>query len=73
MNALRSTIRLSSRTLAQRAQKRQMGSGAQVQWTGIDKVIRDRFPEDYQGKCAGKRVRVIGRVSFEKFFYFIST
>jgi hypothetical protein len=27
-----------------------MGSGAQVQWTGIDKVIRDRFPEDYQGR-----------------------
>ena len=28
-----------------------MGAGAaQPQWTGIDKVIRDKFPEDYQGE-----------------------
>lgn len=50
MNALRSTVKLAARSATQRVQKRQMGSGAAPQWTGIDKVIRDRFPEDYQGR-----------------------
>merc|ERR1719223_428741 len=48
MNALRSTIKLASRSVNQKVQKRGMGSAAQPQWTGIDKVIRDRFPEDWQ-------------------------
>eukprot|EP00552_Chaetoceros_brevis_P001586 CAMPEP_0197736820 /NCGR_PEP_ID=MMETSP1435-20131217/4399_1 /TAXON_ID=426625 /ORGANISM="Chaetoceros brevis, Strain CCMP164" /LENGTH=115 /DNA_ID=CAMNT_0043325081 /DNA_START=8 /DNA_END=355 /DNA_ORIENTATION=- len=47
MNALRSTVRLTSRHLNQKVQKRH-ASGAAPQWTGIDKVIRDRFPEDWQ-------------------------
>ena len=52
MNALRSTVRLATRAATQGVQKRNMGSGAaQPQWTGIDKVIRDKFPEDYQGGC----------------------
>ena len=51
MNALRSTLRPIARAALPKAQKRQMGSGAAPQWTGIDKVIRDKFPEDYQGEC----------------------
>ena len=51
MNALRSTFRPIARAALPKAQKRQMGSGAAPQWTGIDKVIRDKFPEDYQGEC----------------------
>jgi hypothetical protein len=50
MNALRSTVKLAARSATQKVQKRQMASGAaQPKWTGIDKVIRDKFPEDYQG------------------------
>mmetsp|Transcript_13048 Transcript_13048/g.24517 ORF Transcript_13048/g.24517 Transcript_13048/m.24517 type:complete len:117 (-) Transcript_13048:186-536(-) len=49
MNSLRTTIARTSSRVAHKIQKRQMGAGAaQPQWTGIDKVIRDRFPEDYQ-------------------------
>jgi hypothetical protein len=51
MNSLRTTIARASSRVAHKVQKRQMASGAaQPQWTGIDKVIRDRFPEDYQGE-----------------------
>ena len=50
MNALRTTVVRTSSRVTHRVQKRQMASGAAPQWTGIDKVIRDKFPEDYQGK-----------------------
>ena len=50
MNALRSSLRPAARALLPKAQKRQMGGGAAPQWTGLDKVIRDKFPEDYQGE-----------------------
>jgi len=48
MNALRTTIRPIARAVMPKVQKRQMGSGAAPEWTGLDKVIRDRFPHDYQ-------------------------
>ena len=51
MNALRSTVARASIRATQRVQKRQMGSGAAApEWTGIDKIVRDKFPEDYQGE-----------------------
>ena len=55
MNALRSTVRLTSRHLNQQVQKRH-ASGAAPQWTGIDKVIRDKFPEDWQGQFTAAEV-----------------
>eukprot|EP00979_Chaetoceros_neogracilis_P007843 scaffold1698_cov279-Chaetoceros_neogracile.AAC.2 len=48
MNALRTTVVRTSARATHRVQKRQMAAGAAPQWTGIDKVIRDKFPEDYQ-------------------------
>ena len=50
MNALRSTLRPVLRAALPKAQRRQMGGGAAPEWTGIDKIVRDRFPEDYQGR-----------------------
>ena len=50
MNALRTTLRPVARAAMPKVQRRQMGSGAAPEWTGIDKVIRDKFPEDYQGE-----------------------
>jgi hypothetical protein len=51
MNALRTTIRpIARRAAMPNVQKRQMGGGAAPEWTGLDKVIRDKFPEDYQGE-----------------------
>lgn len=29
-------------------QRRAMGSGPKPEWTGIDKTVRDVFPEDWQ-------------------------
>mmetsp|Transcript_14952 Transcript_14952/g.18234 ORF Transcript_14952/g.18234 Transcript_14952/m.18234 type:complete len:116 (-) Transcript_14952:299-646(-) len=48
MNALRRSIRPVSRAVLPTVQKRSMAGGAAPQWTGIDKVVRDVFPEDYQ-------------------------
>lgn len=62
MNALRSTLRPIARAALPKAQKRQMGSGAAPQWTGIDKVIRDKFPEDYQGECETIIIKKIEQV-----------
>lgn len=50
MNALRSTARAASRSVAAKVQKRQMGGAAAPEWTGIDKTIRDVFPHDHQGE-----------------------
>ena len=50
MNALRFTARAASRSIASKVQKRQMGGAAAPEWTGIDKTIRDVFPEDHQGE-----------------------
>uniref|UniRef100_A0A7S2EPJ3 Uncharacterized protein n=1 Tax=Trieres chinensis TaxID=1514140 RepID=A0A7S2EPJ3_TRICV len=53
MNALTSTAArgaVAARSSASRtAQRRNMGSGGpKPEWTGIDKVVRGYFPEDYQ-------------------------
>ena len=32
----------------QQMQRRSMGSGPKPEWTGIDKTVRDIFPEDWQ-------------------------
>lgn len=32
----------------QQMQRRQMGSGPKPEWTGIDKTVRNIFPEDWQ-------------------------
>ena len=50
MNSLRSTVQRASRIANASAQKRQMGTHAAPEWTGIDKVVRGVFPEDYQRK-----------------------
>lgn len=50
MNALRSTLRPALRVATPKVQRRQMGGGAAPEWTGIDKIVRDKFPEDYQGQ-----------------------
>jgi|AntRauTorckE5430_2_1112549.scaffolds.fasta_scaffold23713_1 hypothetical protein len=64
MNTLRTTVVRTSARATHRVQKRQMAAGAAPQWTGIDKVIRDKFPEDYQGEqtsvrwsCGDKNLR----------------
>ena len=51
MNALRTTFQRVCRNPRTLVQKRQMGAHAQPEWTGIDKVVRGYFPEDYQRKC----------------------
>jgi hypothetical protein len=33
---------------SQQIQRRNMGSGPKPEWTGIDKTVRDIFPEDWQ-------------------------
>ena len=67
MNALRSTVARASIRATQRVQKRQMGSGAAApEWTGIDKIVRDKFPEDYQGEFhqvyVGRADRICSRL-----------
>ena len=57
MNALRTTVARASTRVTQRVQKRQASGAAAPQWTGIDKVIRDKFPEDYQGEHIGLYLR----------------
>lgn len=60
MNALRSTVARASVRATQRVQKRQMGSGAAApEWTGIDKIVRDKFPEDYQGEFSSRFTLVV--------------
>ena len=61
MNALRTTFARSSIRATHRVQKRQMASAA-PEWTGIDKVIRDRFPEDWQGEHNTLEFIYVGRV-----------
>jgi len=50
MNAIAATAaRRVARTAAVQAQRRNMGGHAPApEWTGIDKVVRDVFPQDYQ-------------------------
>jgi hypothetical protein len=55
MFALRSTLSgRTTRAVASKISQRQMGGGgnhAAKEWTGIDKVVRGYFPEDYQRTC----------------------
>uniref|UniRef100_A0A7R9W4Z7 Uncharacterized protein n=1 Tax=Pseudictyota dubia TaxID=2749911 RepID=A0A7R9W4Z7_9STRA len=50
MNAVAATVaRRAARTAAVQSQRRNMGGHAPApEWTGIDKVVRDVFPQDYQ-------------------------
>jgi hypothetical protein len=36
------------RVIQQTTQKRSMGGGPAPEWEGIDKVVRDVFPQDHQ-------------------------
>ncbi len=62
MNTLRSTVKLASRGLNQRVQKRHGSGAAAPEWTGVDKIIRDKFPEDWQGQLLTKQVHCIGHL-----------
>ena len=39
----------------QQIQRRNMGSGPKPEWTGIDKTVRNIFPEDWQLEFRAKR------------------
>mmetsp|Transcript_3169 Transcript_3169/g.3675 ORF Transcript_3169/g.3675 Transcript_3169/m.3675 type:complete len:116 (-) Transcript_3169:200-547(-) len=67
MNALRSTVKLASRGLNQRVQKRHGSGAAAPEWTGVDKIIRDKFPEDWQvaGLILGGYATLITLVSLK--------
>ena len=50
MYAVRATARTANRAVT-KISRRNMGGGAQVEYEGIDKVVRSVFPEDWQRKC----------------------
>ena len=50
MYAVRATARIANRAVT-KISRRNMGGGAQVEYEGIDKVVRSVFPEDWQRKC----------------------
>ena len=57
--ALLATRRQTVATATSQQAKRRMGGAAAPEWTGIDKVVRGYFPQDYQrellhGSLGGK-------------------
>jgi len=62
MYAIRTLTGRNIRVAATKVSQRQMGGGgghAAKEWTGIDKVVRGYFPEDYQstyGKCRSRLI-----------------
>ena len=40
--------------IARNTQRRTMGSAPAKEWEGIDKVVRDVFPEDHQRACSSR-------------------